>query len=354
MFEEMTFENILKRMLDRIPNSMDKRQGSIIYDALAPAAVELTQAYITLDYIYSKLDANNLHDEELELFVNQRTGIERKKATKAIRKGIFSKTDSSPLNVPIGSRFTGEDLYYKVTKKIADGEFEVECEESGESGNAYIGTLIPVAYINGLGKAELVDMLTPGYEAESDESLLERYYERIRTPATSGNKYHYLNWAKEVPGVGDARVISLWAGDNTVKVVIIDSNKQPADQGLVDMVQKYIDPESMGLGEGQAPIGAFCTVASATPKEINVSVFVSKEAEYSIEQVKSNIEEGIANYFKSIAFKKNMVSYAQVGSIILDSDGVLDYRDLRMNDGIENISIGNEEVAIIGQVVIDE
>ena len=41
MYEDITYEVILKRMLDRIPSTMDKREGSIIYDALAPAAIEL-------------------------------------------------------------------------------------------------------------------------------------------------------------------------------------------------------------------------------------------------------------------------------------------------------------------------
>ena len=50
MFERMTFENILKSMLSNVPSSFDKREGSIIYDALAPAAAELAQLYIDLDF----------------------------------------------------------------------------------------------------------------------------------------------------------------------------------------------------------------------------------------------------------------------------------------------------------------
>lgn len=49
MFEENTFDVVLDRMLGRVPDSMDKREGAIIYDALAPAAVELQLAYISLD-----------------------------------------------------------------------------------------------------------------------------------------------------------------------------------------------------------------------------------------------------------------------------------------------------------------
>ena len=36
-------------MLDKVPNILDKREGSVIYNALAPAAVELAQKYIELD-----------------------------------------------------------------------------------------------------------------------------------------------------------------------------------------------------------------------------------------------------------------------------------------------------------------
>ena len=54
MYEHITFDVILERMMDRVPNNIDKREGSIIYDALAPAAVELAQMYIELDVILNE------------------------------------------------------------------------------------------------------------------------------------------------------------------------------------------------------------------------------------------------------------------------------------------------------------
>ena len=55
-YEDITYEVILQRMLDRVPNNMDKREGSIIFDALAPAAVELQLMYIELDTILKETD----------------------------------------------------------------------------------------------------------------------------------------------------------------------------------------------------------------------------------------------------------------------------------------------------------
>ena len=34
--DEMTFDYIMNRMLESVPDTVDKREGSIIYDALAP------------------------------------------------------------------------------------------------------------------------------------------------------------------------------------------------------------------------------------------------------------------------------------------------------------------------------
>ena len=43
MYEDQTFDVILQRMLSRVPETMDKRESSPIYAALAPAAVVLRQ-----------------------------------------------------------------------------------------------------------------------------------------------------------------------------------------------------------------------------------------------------------------------------------------------------------------------
>ena len=51
MYENMTFENVMDRCLARVSASVDKREGSIVYDAIAPAAAELAILYIELAYL---------------------------------------------------------------------------------------------------------------------------------------------------------------------------------------------------------------------------------------------------------------------------------------------------------------
>ncbi len=102
MYEYMTFEVILQRMLDKVPNTVDKREGSVIYDALAPAALELALAYIEADVILNETFADTASRQYLTKRAAER-GIIPEAAIKAILKGEFS------MNVPIGSRYSLDD-----------------------------------------------------------------------------------------------------------------------------------------------------------------------------------------------------------------------------------------------------
>lgn len=358
VYENRTDENIKQEMLERIPPEFDKSDNSFIDQALGPASIKLAEFYMELEYLAGKYSVENLYDEELERFINERTGLVRRPATRATTSVTIQGQEGAMIQV--GDIVASDTVEFTAleTKEIdASGEMLVRVESSGpgSAGNVPTGAIsyFPVA-ISGLISVTNTEPVTNGYDAESDESLLERCYQRIKTPATSGNKHHYMNWAKEVVGVGGAKVFPLWDGDNTVKVVIIDSNKQPASSDLVQKAQEYIDPDITGTGNGQAPIGAFCTIVSATGKPIEVSVNITRESAYTSEQVKENIEDNLYKYLQDVAFEENIVSYAIIGSTILSSEGVLDYEGLLVNGGTANIEVDEEEVAILGEVVLDE
>ena len=111
MFENMTFENILNDMLERIPSDIDKREGSIIYDALAPAAYKLAEAYFMLRNYVDLFFADTAVGE----YLSRRTaeiGIVRRPATKAIRKIVTTGP------VDVGTRWGLEDTTYIIIDKI--------------------------------------------------------------------------------------------------------------------------------------------------------------------------------------------------------------------------------------------
>ncbi len=349
------FEEILSFMLNLIPSKYDKREGSFIYDSVAPAAKAFEYTNGEIDKVAEKLDVENLFGDELETFVYQRTGVRKLPATKAT--GVLTVIGNGA--VTEGDLFETESgIQFEASETVAiisTANVEIQAVIAGPSGNvpAEQITKMPIT-ITGITSTTNEGPTSDGFEEESDEALKIRYYERRRTPATSGNKAHYVNWAKEVPGIGSAKVFPLWAGDNTVKVVVINADKHPASSTLVDEVQEYIDPNSSGQGEGQAPMGAYCTVESAIALDINVNVTITRDPAYTIEETETNISNAIDSYLKSIALESTYVSYSNIGALIQFSNGVADYSSLTINGGSVNISVSESEVAILGTVIASE
>jgi uncharacterized phage protein gp47/JayE len=351
VYESQTYKVILQRMLDRVPTDVDAREGGVIYDALAPAAMELSQMYQELDTNLNQASAQTATGTYLDLRVLD-YGITRKPATKAIQKGLFYDASNAPFDVPIGSRYSAGGLNFSVTTRIAAGQFELECETAGAAGNAVSGTLLPIDYVNGLSSANISALLIPGTDTETDDALRKRYSERVNAPSTSGNKADYRKWALEVDGVGDAVIIPIWDGPGTVKVVILDATKKPASGSLVGDVQAYIDPVA-GTGQGKAPIGATVTVAAATAVNINITATIVLSGSRTLGQVKSDFEVAITEYLKTIAFAADpSVKYVRIGSILLDVPGVQDYSALQVNGGTGNVTVGTGAVAVKGTVTL--
>lgn len=343
LFENQTFETILQRMLDRIPDDMDKREGSIIYDALAPAAMELAQMYVELDVVLRLAFGETSTGE----YLDKRTadfGVYRKQATPAVRKGVFTDGNNAPFNIPIGSRFRLNDMVYVAIEKITDGQFRMQAETLGSAGNQEFGNLLPIEPIEGLGTAILADVLIPGEDEENDDSLRKRFLQKVREPGTSGNAADYKQWATDVAGVGAAKVTPLWNGPGTVKVTVVNADMRPATTDLVTQVQEYI--------EQVRPIGASVTVVSATGKSINVSANVVLASGYTLQNVQDAFMKALDEYFKEIAFSMTYVSYAKIGTLLLSTPGVIDYNGLTLNNVTANVALQDNEVPVLGSVVL--
>lgn len=344
MLEIKTFEQLMADMLSRVSDSLDKREGSVIYTAVAPCAAELAQAYINLALAMQLAFATTSSGEYLERRAAE-MDVNRLPSVAAVKRGLFTDTAGAAFDIPIGSRFRIDDMVYVATSRIGIGVYAMLCETAGEVGNIPAGEMLPISYISGLAKAILTaDILTEGQDTESDTKLLTRYLLRVRMPATSGNVYHYKQWALEVPGVGDSKIFPLWNGNGTVKVVIIDTDKLPASPALVDAAKQHI--------EEVRPIGATVTVVSGTAKAINISATLTLATGHTIAAVTASFTAAVTEYLKSTAFVTSYISYAKLGTVLLGTEGVLDYAGLSINGGATNIALGVEEIPVLGTVTL--
>lgn len=341
MFEENTFEAILNRMLDRMPDTMDKREGSIIYDALAPAALELQLMYIDLDTFLKEVFTDTADREYLIRRAWERNVLPHA-ANAAVWKGRFVPAS---LEIGMGTRFNADALNFAVQEKLGDGLYQLVCETPGSAGNDCMGQLIPIEYVNGLQKAELVELLKPGTDEEDTESLRDRYLTILRKPSTSGNIYDYYNWTMSCDGVGAAKIFPLANGPGTVKIVIADEDKSEATPALCRQVKEFI--------EEQRPVGATVTVASAVELPVNVMAGVKLHSGLNLGEVQNAFQTALADFLSDNAFELSYVGYARVGNILLETPGVEDYEGLTLNGQTHNIALTDEQIAAAGTVTLE-
>ena len=349
MWENMTYENILNDMLSRVPSNVDKREGSIIYDALAPAALKLAEMYFQLRNYVDLFFADTAVGE----FLERRTaelGINRRPATKAMRKIVTTGP------VDVGTRWGLEDTTYVIMEKITDTEYKAECEQLGSIGNAYSGTLDNIDNISGV-TAEITDILIPGEDEETDESLRQRYFESLVSQAYGGNILDYKEKVSALPGVGGVKVEPVWNGGGTVKLIIIDSEYNKPSDTLINEIQTAVDPEqNQGEGYGIAPIGHVVTVVGVDEVEIDVESEITLQTGYTWEDVKPAVEAAINDYFKELLSEwvesnSLVIRISQIEVRILDVAGILDVQNTKLNGQQQNIEIGPYEIPVLGEVV---
>lgn len=334
---EVSYENLLEEILNRVPSDVDRREGSIIYDAVAPCAYFLArQAWLIngfVDLVFPDTAAGEYLDKAVSSF-----GITRKGATNAIR--IMETTDA----VDIGTRWGIGELVYVVIGMEEENRYLVECETPGAIGNQMIGKMTPISNILNVD-AELTEIETAGTDQETDDELRQRFYIKVRLPATSGNVYHYKLWAMEVPGVGDVKVYPLDNGPGTVTVMIVNSEKK-VDTSLENIVAEHI--------EEVRPIGATVSVCSPTITQIAVSANIVPDGSRTIPEIHQAFTGRLDDFLRDLVFREYRISYAKVGSLLLETDGVEDYEQLKINGGTGNITIGDRSIPICGSISLQE
>lgn len=361
---DTTYEAILKRLLSHVSDGVDKGEGSYVWDAHAPVAIELVFVRMALQRVLELGFAQTTDLKHLIMRAAEH-GVAQKKATKAT--GTIKITGKAGSIVPKGLQLATEadadldikSVFFATTKEVTipesgEAEVPIEAQDAGSNGNVAAGSIVVIAQSRkDISAVSNKAATTGGTDDEGFDSLLARYLEYVRNPGTSGNEADYKQWATSVDGVGEAHVISLWNGEGTVKVVIVDENKQPASKEIVDAVQKFLSVDA-GSGDRKAPIGATVTVVPATKVDVDVeaTVVLDSDAGTSVAEVQESFTKALDDYLKRLAFRAGTIRYSRICSIILEQPGVVDYSKISVNGQEVNISVSDEEVATLGTVTL--
>ncbi len=346
MFEDKTPESIKAEILSDI-TAADTREGSYTNNLVSPTATQIWKVYDGIKAVVPIVYIDETSGEYIDKRCAER-GIIRKPGTKAHAVLTFTGTDGTV--IPAGTIFlTLDGLEYETAAAvtIAAGTeiITVNAVEVGEVYNVAAGSITnQYNSISGLSVVTNVAAAVGGTNAETDESLVMRYYDYLQKPATSGNIHHYEQWALEVDGVGAVKVTPLASGNGTVGILIVGATKQPVSSEIVTNCAAYI--------EENRPIGATVTVASASGLTINVTATVTISGITTKAAVQTAFASALDAYLKSIAFSTYTLLYSHILYLLLGIDGVTDYSALTVNSGTANITIAADKVPMLGTVVV--
>lgn len=205
MFETKTYEALLASALARVSSGIDKREGSMVMNGVAPSMAELAQLYIGLDFVFT---ATYLATAPREYLIKR--AADRNMSPYPPSAAVFRAEFN--IEVPVGTRFSCEDLNFVVTARMDTSEdtatglsHRVTCETAGAQANGYTGQLIPIEYVDGLTHAELVELLIPGDDEEDTEVFRQRVLDSFKSQAFGGNQADYIEKVKAMPASPPSR-----------------------------------------------------------------------------------------------------------------------------------------------------
>lgn len=398
LFEEQTYENLLENAMARVSSTFDKREGSMVFNGVAPSMAELAQLYIGLDFV---LTATYIATAPREYLIERAKdrGMAPKAASSAVFRAEFN------IEVPEGSRFSCEDLNFIVTERMTDSDtglsHKVMCETAGSAANDCTGDLIPIEYIPGLSSAKLVELLIPGDDEEDTEVFRQRVLDAAQGQSFGGNQVDYKAKVMSIDGVAAVKVHPAWDADTppssfipstavkdwyaeiidtianenakkwlhdvytaaqnkkltvggTVRVVIMASNNTAPSDELIDVVQTALDPtQNAGEGLGLAPIGHVVKVEGITPTTIAVSTHLTFATGYTWNDAKAAVNKAVKKYFDELteSWGDNVliVRISQIESRILSecSSFITDISDTKLNGEAENITLGEDCIPVL-------
>ena len=350
-FEMQYKDDIQERMKEDFKSEQKKRaaegttviEGGFARDVINANSLEFEATYLEMHMMMEASFADTSWGEYLTRKCAE-FGVDRKLATYSVGEVTFS--GQKDVTIPAGTivEIEGGNQYATDEEAVTDDTGKaivpITCQTIGSIGNVAENTInhIPISVI-GITDVFNEEATHDGYDEETDEALYDRYYKFIRTPATSGNKYHYYNWATEVEGVGPVRIIPLWAGNGTVKVLLLDSNHKTASDELIKKVYSHI--------EERRPIGATVTIASPQPKEVTIDVAI--KGTLDIDKLTADIME----YVRGKELDMTYISVAQVGDMIMNQATVEDYDGLTLN-GASRVTFDVEEILALKEVILHE
>lgn len=353
-------EEIQERMMANLPAGIDDMPGGFPYDFTMPTAIEKAEI---INFIIPRtlmiMFPQFAWGDWLDLHGTQ-CGLTRKEATKAA--GYVNLIGEDGVEIKEGTIFctpatdTNSSIEFESMKTILvkDGKAQIPIQavQTGIDSNVSAGTItLALKPITGISSITNEIAITGGTELEEDDDFRERIMDANRNIGTSyiGNVADYKRWAMEVEGVGNVTVIPTPDGvGGKVKIIVVDSNGQPANEYILKEVYNHIMSPDDGSAR-LAPIGSNIQVVAAESGMINYSANITVSKDIDIEVVKAEFNSAISEYYTE-AKKEGILRHSRISALLSNTTGIKDFSELKINELSQNLIIEKDFYPITGTI----
>ena len=337
---------LVNATLARQDTSLDKREGSVLYDFATLTDYEITQFAVKIRELFNQMFLETSDGTYLESHAARR-GITRYEATYCTRKGNFYTANGQVAypTIPFETIWQcklsdGSNATFTYKERIDDvDDYEVfTCNVAGTIPNSGVLTLTNSSYSD-YTVTLVLPPLSYGENQETDAALLKRVQTVEKTPPFGGNITQYKEAIEALDGVGYCQVYPAYRGGGTVLLSVSSpvESVPVIPSWLVTQIKEYIDPaDATGEGKGYAPIGHSVDVQSVTSETVKFTIEdVVIGRSYQEENVRQAIKTALQNYFTEIHenwstfdpvsfdYRYN-ITLNQLEYIVMSVDGVID------------------------------
>jgi len=251
--------------------------------------------------------------------------------TDSANAGPFT-IDPNSIVVADGSRSLRFQYSEDTTYSLALGgsvSILVQAESAGAAynlGAAAVSVLLTA--LPGVSVTNAVDWITQqGKDEESDASLRARCRARWSTLGTGSNEDAYLYWARSVPGVTDARVVSDPA--TGIVTVYVRGPAGPAGAGVVAAVDAIL--------QAKRPLTVRVVTSDVTASATPITGVLYVNAGYELAATVASAQNAIAAVARATDVGCTIVR-DKIIQVAMEVPGV---RDFALTSPAENVSLGS-------------
>ena len=321
-FNTQTYEEIKNKILEDMTSDADKREGSYTNEMVSAVAYQIWNLYCSMGAMLPIAFVDETSGEYIDKRCEE-YGIKRKEGTKAI--ATVTLHHESDMTIEANTEFaTDSGLIFVNTNPVeisnGEGSGEVTAREVGAQYNVPENSIHQFAVSQSSLPTVTSTSANGGTDPETDAELVERLYQYLRKPSTSGNIYDYEKWALSVAGVESARVI-----ENNCKAYI-ETVRPIGATVFVESAKRF-------------PISVHATVKLVNEEEMD-----EKRKEKAILSIGEQFKNLLDAYLKNIAFQEYNINFHRISYMILNVDLVDDYTSFLINGVTDDENQGVIEI----------